>query len=110
MAKEFDDDDGFDSSFLIRPLVMVFMLVELLFDHEVEYNHDDFMEPFRVDVELGWGGVLIDAILAFAMINIVTIAWPVMLLVLIFGVPVQAMHVRNKKKREFLEKLKGEEV
>lgn len=66
-------------------------------------NDDDIDKPYGADIR----GTCIDVFVTAFGGTILSVMWPVVVLIMIGFFPIEAMHNRHKKKKEFIAKLKG---
>ena len=71
-----------------------------------ESEVEEFFGPYGADFR----GTLIDMLVAGILIMLLVVSWPLILTIAIVMIPLYKLHEKNKVKREFFEKLKGEKA
>ena len=103
------EEDVMYSIYTVRVLAVLFTLGESFmrgFDWGWVKGQldEDLYEP----VTSHPGGIVIDIAAAFFLPIIVAMLLPVIVLFIVVGIPLQTLHLKNKQRAEFIEKLKGD--
>jgi len=111
---------------ILRPIKLYAYAEPITINNELMFSSFLFRTLWRTAVFIGWDdgtdddihksygadirGTGIDILVALVGGTILAAIWPVVALIMIGFFPIEAMHNHHKKKKEFIAKLKGEQL